>query len=65
MNVLEFIKDQSIMNLLQTIKSDYFIVASLVAPGVLWLVKKFTGWTPWTSDDDLAEKIAKKIGIGQ
>ena len=63
MDILKYISDQSIMGFVQTIKSDYAIVAGLLFPSVFWAIKKFTGWTPWKSDDDLADKIAERFGL--
>lgn len=63
MDILSYVSDQTIMGFIQTIKSDYAILASLLLPGAYWAIKKFTGWTPWTSDDDLADKLAERLGV--
>ena len=60
---ISYLSDQTIMGFIQTVKSDYMILATFVSPVVLWAIKKFTGWTPWTSDDDLADKVAARFGI--
>lgn len=63
MDYLKYISDQTIMGFIQTVKSDYAISASILLPAIIWWIKRFTGWTPWTSDDDLDKRIAERFGL--
>lgn len=44
--------------LLITLVTDYKVFTSvLLGPLAIWLLRKYTAFTPWTSDDDLPDKL--------
>lgn len=61
--ILYLFSDDSIMKILDIIRKDFLIMVLMFGGGVIYLLKKFTSWTPWTSDDNLADKISKYFGI--
>ena len=68
MNLKEIIylfSDQNIGNFIDIIKSDFMIITLFFGGGILWILKKWTSWTPWKSDDVLVDKIGEKFGLNQ
>ena len=63
--ILYWFSDVSIMSILDIIRKDFLIMVFMFGGAVVYLVKKFTSWTPWTSDDDIADKIGKYFGLNK
>ena len=43
--------------------TDFKLLTLLCSGPLVWAVRKYTNWTPWTTDDKLGDMIEKKLGI--
>jgi len=62
-SVVYLISDKSIFAFLDLLKSDFLIMVMMFGGGILYLLKKWAKWTPWTSDDTLVDKLAERFGL--
>ena len=60
----EYFSDRYINSLLTLVVADYKVVAMFVVGPIIWAINKYTTWTPWTTDDKIADMIKKRLGMG-
>jgi len=63
--IIYWFSDASIMNVIDIIRRDFLMMVLMFGGGVIYVIKRFTKWTPWTSDDQIGEKIESYFGINK
>ena len=61
--VLEYLDDQSVNEFFATVARDYKALTFVLSGPILYLIKKYTKWTPWPDDDKIAEKIEERLRL--
>lgn len=59
-----FFSDKFIGDTVTMLATEYTMISTaILLPALIWVIQKFTSWTPWTSDDKIHEIIEQKFGI--
>ena len=59
-----YLSDSFINDVITVMVRDYKVITTiLIGPAIVYAVKKWTSWTPWTSDDKLSDMISEKLGL--
>jgi len=61
----DYIKDSTIWGVVELLARDYKVMTLLFAGPIVWAIKKYTDWTPWTTDDKIAKLISDKLGLNE
>jgi len=60
---LYWFSDLNIFTILDLIKKDFSILAILFGGAFAMIFKRWTDWTPWTTDDKISDLISERLGL--